>query len=221
MNHRHAIQQQLARAIRSNDFFEVLYLLKVCQADPGCEHSSDNVQDEPVDIAGSAGLYCQSPHIWDLLFEHGLNPTSTLREAMEWGNVTLAMACVLRGADINMLSADGKTKFFERFIRLLAYEEQHGTLIEGLTLFGRRIIAGMIYAAGYKDETGKVRELLRSSKHLREILDIEKSDDILDQVQQIYEMRCREFFKANPYKNPDNYTKLLRGYLKGKRAKRK
>lgn len=140
---------------------------------------------------------------------------------MEWGNVTLAMACVLRGADINMRAADGKTKFFERFIRLLAYEEQHGTLIEGLTIFGRRIIAGMIYAAGYKDETGKVRELLRSNKNLRGILDIEKSDDILDQVQQIYEMRCREFFKANPYKNPDNYTKLLRGYLKGKRAKRK
>ena len=191
------------------------------QVAPLLRKPSDNSQDEPVDIAGSAGLYCQSSHIWDLLFEYGLNPTATLREAMEWGNVTLAMACVLRGADIHMRAADGKTKFFERFIRLLAYEEQHGTLIEGLTLFGRSIIAGMIYAAGYKDETGKVRELLRSSKNLRGILDIEKSDDILDQVQQIYEMRCREFFKANPYKNPDNYTQLLRGYLKGKRAKRK
>lgn len=65
MNRRHAIQQQLSRAIRNNDFFEVLYLLKECQADPKDEQPSDSAQDELVDIAGSAGLYCQS-HISEI-----------------------------------------------------------------------------------------------------------------------------------------------------------
>lgn len=205
INGRCSVQRELALAIRSDNFFEVKYLIERCGANPnGYEYLADTVShvDAPytqdgLTIAEYAGHMCENYHILHLLFQHGMDPTQTMIGCIKRRNVFGIIQCILHGANVNYRYKRGRTLLYT-----LVKEQIDHPVWDNCAI---TTIIGILFHCGYKDENREVRTLLHEAKDpcLREILHV--ADAGIEELKQSIRAYIFNYNVYYPAKNPANY----------------
>lgn len=199
-----SVQRELALAIRSDNFFEVKYLIEQCGANPrGYEYLANTVSlDAPgihngITIAEYAGRTCKDPHILSLLFRYGMDPTKTMIGCIKNRNLFGVMQCILHGANVNHRYKGGRT-----LVQTLVQEQIDRPDGGDMAIYN---IICLLFHCGYKDKNKVVGEMLRNAQdpELRQILRVADGDreDLGGLLRAFIQNRNILY----PYKNPANY----------------
>ena len=202
-----SVQRELAKAIRQGNYFEAKYLILRQDADPnGCEYYADSprdpdpeMQDEGIPIAEYTGLNCDDYHIFQLLFEHGMDPTRTLIGCMKSANFIGALVCLLHGADINARDENGRPQLINYILSLMQYPMNP-------QFSDHCCVVVMIYHnEGYIDEKEAVKKLLERTDiiQLHETLYVAQYPAA--DLEHIFANYRFDYNVAFPNKNPSNY----------------